>query len=202
MGKDQSRRRLSPTSQSLSSDRETLCLTKWYRVTPDIDSQDRQCESECREEATSSCRWAPETIKDGVQKIPLIPVGLPKFALHCSRGADAEEEDQCLAGEYRRRLTPACIAGSFRVTSQVRLLIASVSKQVQTLMLNHVYIDQESGCHTQAAIDAVEHTPSKSAPVDAIFSQAVDTETTAVIDAPSKHAQTCHRTDERFNLHR
>lgn len=66
--------------------------------------------------------------------------------------------------------------------------MASVSEHDHDWTSTRAYVDQKSRCNAQAAIDAIEHTPSKSAAVDAVLAQAADAETTAVVDTPSKYA--------------
>jgi hypothetical protein len=101
-------------------------LTKGNGIATNIDSHNRESETESGEEAASPCRWSPEAVQDCIEQIPLIPICLSKLSLHCCSGADTEEEDQCLTGEYRGRLTPSGVFRSPRVASKVRLLFESV----------------------------------------------------------------------------
>lgn len=115
-------------------------LTKGNGVTSDVDAYHGQSEPRSSEETASSCCWSPEAIQNGVEKIPLVPVCLSEFPLHRGSRANAEKEDQSLAGKYRGSLTPAGISGTLGVTSEVRLLerLISESQGVNSAIGTHV----------------------------------------------------------------
>ena len=95
---------------------------KWNSVTANVNTQDGECEAERCEETSRSGGRTPEAVQDGIEEVPLIPVGLSKLALHCSRGTDAEEEYECLASKYRRHLSPSGILGAASISRQIRLV--------------------------------------------------------------------------------
>jgi hypothetical protein len=101
---------------------EQAILTERYRIAPDIDSNNRKREPKSSKEATSPCSRSPESIQDGIEKIPLVPVSLSELPLHSCSGTDAEEEDQRLAGEDGGCLAPPGVFWSFGVAGEVRLL--------------------------------------------------------------------------------
>ena len=105
--------------------REETCdvRAKGDGVAANIDSKDRKGKAEGGEEAACTCAGTPEAVEDCVEQVPLVPVGLTEFTLDSGGGANAEEEDEGLAGEDGRGLAPAGVFGTFGVTGEVRLLV-------------------------------------------------------------------------------
>jgi hypothetical protein len=97
-------------------------LTERYRVTPDVDSNNRQREPKSSKKTAGSCGRSPESIQDGIEKVPLVPVSFSELPLHSCSGTDAEEEDQRLAGEDGGCLAPSGVFWSFGIAGEVRLL--------------------------------------------------------------------------------